>query len=253
MNLSIQDLSVRLNAQNILDGLNVEFEGDGTITVLGSSGIGKTTLLRAISGLKISSAQSIDGNIFIEGMSPNRFLETGDVGFMFQEPSLLPNMTVVENVKLPLMLQKRDVFFAEELVQNVGLEEYKDFLPSELSGGMRTRVSLARTLSTRPKLLLLDEPFSSLDFGWKHKLYRELTRLKSEYPAMSVLVTHDIEEALLLSDKIVILGRSGKIEMELEIKASLDRLFSQNPFSDLADELNELRNYFINEKSNNIG
>jgi len=190
---------------------------DGQIvSILGPSGSGKSTLLRLISGaLPAGSSSRFSGTVTYDGQRSHEPLRsTGQIGFMFQTPSLLPCYTVEENIRLPLKLARRSkaVDSTDQLVSKVGLERYKRSLPSQLSGGMQTRVALARTLVTGPSLLLLDEPFSSLDFGWRLRLYDLFTSLHHGDPSRtSILVTHDIAEAFLLAGTVLVLSTSGRL------------------------------------------
>lgn len=189
------------------------------------------------------------GVIKVNGHSPSELLSSGEIGFMFQEPSLFPQLTVEENIRLPLELRNVDISYADYLLEIVGLADHRKRLPRELSGGMKTRVALARTLAPKPRLLLLDEPFSALDVGWRFELYRELQSLQRESPAITVLVTHDIQEALLLSNRIVVLNRTGQVVRDMAIHSSLPRGSFEDPIGGRECEFRELHNFFINEKS----
>lgn len=198
---------------------------EGTITaVLGPSGSGKSTLLKLISNMEQAPA----GTIAIKGMPPATYLGTGDLAFMFQKPTLLEHLNVRDNIGLPLKMlgRKVETAFVDELLELVGLKEHAGKFPQELSGGMQTRVALARAFVTRPKLLLLDEPFSALDVGWKRLLYMRLERLRERFHASIIIVTHDIQEALLLSNHIVVLGTTGRKLDEVQLTQPLPRVFS---------------------------
>lgn len=252
MHVSVDNLTVSYGNRTILRDLNFKAGWNTTITILGSSGTGKSTFLRVLSGLNGREGQKITGQVIIEGSNPQDYLKSGKIGFMFQEPSLLPHLSVEENIRLPLDLRKTDPSYGEYLIGKVGLGDSRELLPRQLSGGMRTRVALARTLSPKPSLLLLDEPFAALDVAWRFRLYRELATLQAEAPMVTILVTHDIQEALLLSNRILVLGLSGQIERELEVPQSGQRLFESDPFADLQTEFRQLHNFFINEKNNSI-
>jgi ABC-type nitrate/sulfonate/bicarbonate transport system ATPase subunit len=139
---------------------------------------------------------------------------------MFQEATLMPHLTVKQNIELPLKITG---FYNQQKVDNlikvIGLEEYSNYLPKKLSGGMKTRVALARAFVTEPELLLLDEPFSALDIAWKSKLYVELEKLKKEINTTVIVVTHDVQEALLLADQVVVMNNHGSIETQKEVKS----------------------------------
>ena len=130
----------------------------------------------------------------------------------------MPNLNVGENIILPLKVMKTAFTKeAEKTIKLVGLQNFKESYPSELSGGMKTRVALARSFITNPELLLLDEPFSSLDIGWKNKLYEELKQLQNINNTTILIVSHDIEEVLKIADKIILIGYDGSIIYEKEI------------------------------------
>ena len=187
-------------------------KGD-TLTIVGASGSGKSTLLRVIAGLLPSErTEFFSGHVTLNGSSSNQFLETGKLSFMFQEPSLFPNLTVKENIALPLRIKKiSDPKKIDDLIHLVGLKDFEDYLPKSLSGGMKTRVALARSFVTDPEILLLDEPFSALDIGWKKILIEELIHIKKKLGTTLIMVTHDIQEAICLSNRFIILGRNGRI------------------------------------------
>lgn len=197
----------------VLKDINLSIERGESISVIGASGSGKSTLLRILSGiLPTQSNEKLKGELLIDDKVPGEYVKSGQLSLMFQDPSLIPHMTVKENIGFPLKIRgEKQPLLVEELIQKIGLEKDADLLPKELSGGMKTRVALARSFVTNPDLLLLDEPFSALDVGLQLKLYKELEQLRNEYKTTVILVTHDIEEALLLSDRIAVLGKDGKL------------------------------------------
>lgn len=197
--------------KRVLNGVSFALDKSETLSVVGASGCGKSTLLRIISGI-LPTAQDnwLKGQININGQTPDEYRKSGKLAFMFQEATLMPNLTVRENIAFPLKIKGiRDNEKVKNLLYTVGLEEHSNKLPKELSGGMKTRVALARSFVTGPELLLLDEPFAALDIAWKSKLYIELEKLREQYQTTIIFVTHDIQEALLLSNKIIVLGKSG--------------------------------------------
>lgn len=179
--------------------------GQGTLGVLvGPSGCGKSTLLRMAAGL----IPPTDGRITFGTTSPEQLRRRRRVGFAFQDPALLSWRSVRRNVELPFDLAKLPVDrgWIDELLQIVGLSEWADRRPRQLSGGMRQRVSLARALATKPDLLLLDEPFGALDEITRGELNLELLRILSATGTTCLLVTHSVDEAVLLGDEIVVLS-----------------------------------------------
>jgi len=246
MKIEISDFSFGYNKESkVLNNLNLSCNNNHTIAIVGASGCGKSTFLRLCCGiLSNNKGYDFNGNFSIDGKEPSDLVKNGEVGFMFQEPALFPNLTVKENINLPLKLNKTKGTdeIVQSLIDKVGLSNYSNYLPAELSGGMKTRVSLARTFITKPKLLLLDEPFNALDIKWKFYLYRELETLISEYTPMVFVVTHDINEALLLSNHIFVFGKNGTILKELNIKKPLPRVYNENSLKELQDEYFDIQN-----------
>lgn len=206
----------------VLEDISFEIESSKSVAIVGSSGCGKSTLLRIVCGILPESKQNMfTGNISINGIDIKdekskwqELRKKGELGFMFQESNLMPYLNVKDNIHLPLRIigsRENDDEIVTEYLKITGLiDDYKT-LPNKLSGGMKTRVALARTFITKPKLLLLDEPFSSLDIVWKSKLYEEVRKLKRQMNSTVLLVTHDIFEAMFFSNTIIVLGSDHKI------------------------------------------
>jgi ABC-type nitrate/sulfonate/bicarbonate transport system ATPase subunit len=214
MLVKVENLSFGYNeSRAILKNISFSVNGGDTLGLLGVSGCGKSTLMRVLSGvLADDSPHILSGSVEIDGTSPREYRRAGKLSFMFQEPTLLPQLSVRKNIELPFSVRGiNKPEKVEEVIDVVGLSDYVDYLPHDLSGGMKTRVSLARSFVTGPELLLLDEPFSALDVGWKAKLYDELMALQRNYKTTVILVTHDIEEALELSHRVLLLGIRGDV------------------------------------------
>ena len=177
-----------------------------TLAVVGRSGVGKTTLLNLIAG--IAGPQS--GNLDIDGLSAHAFRETGRLGMVFQSPSLLPWRTVFGNIVLPLQLRKvvADVDHIERLLHLTNLGSDRNLYPDQLSGGMKSRVALCRALATSPTLLLMDEPFGDLDEVTRLRLLDEFISLRSQFGFTTVIVTHNIAEAIYLGDRVAVVCNS---------------------------------------------
>lgn len=208
--------------KNVIDGISFSLNRSDTLAIVGASGCGKSTLLRILSGILPSGNHDcLGGKVIVDGLTADQYRQTDKLAFMFQEPTLMPHLTVRENVSLPLIMKglKGGSEKIEALIQAVGLQEAVGFLPKQLSGGMKTRVSLARSFTTNPELLLLDEPFSALDIVWKSKLYVELERLRELYKTTIMIVTHDVQEALLLSDHIIVLNSQGTLELMIKVNS----------------------------------
>lgn len=198
----------------VLNDLSFNVTKGATVAFVGASGCGKSTLLRIISGiLPNTNDNQLNGQVRINGQIPDEYRKAGRLAFMFQEDTLMPNLSVKENIALPLKIKGiNDDKKINTLVQTVGLTEYTNYLPKQLSGGMKTRVALARSFVTGPELLLLDEPFSALDIAWKSKLYIELEKLREQYHTTIIFVTHDVQEALLLSNNVLVFNDIGEIQ-----------------------------------------
>jgi NitT/TauT family transport system ATP-binding protein len=208
------------NGTQALADLDLLVETGEFLTLLGPSGCGKSTVLRLIAGLDATTSGSIAW--------PRR-MRRGEIGFVFQEPTLMPWASVCDNVRLPLRLvtamtraEQQDL--VAEALARVGLAGFEHALPRELSGGMRMRVSIARALILRPSLLLMDEPFAALDEMTRFRLNDDLLRLKKELGMTIVFVTHSVFESVLLSTRIaVISARPGRIVAEIVVDGGATR------------------------------
>ncbi|MFO1270251.1 MAG: ABC transporter ATP-binding protein [Rubrivivax sp.] len=210
--LRIESLSAGYGKAAAVQGIDLAVARGELVSLLGPSGCGKTTTMRAVAGLLVPSA----GRVVLEGeditrLAPNR----REIGLVFQSYALFPHLSAFDNVAFGLRLRR--VPPAElkartgEALQAVGLSGFADRLPSRLSGGQQQRVALARAIVLRPRLLLLDEPLSNLDAALRQQMRAELRRLQRELGLTMLYVTHDQEEALALSDRIVVM-REGRIE-----------------------------------------
>ncbi len=194
----------------VVDRVGIQIHENQVAAIVGPSGCGKTTILRMIAGLLTPSC----GNVWIHGQSPAVYLDLRKVSFMFQKPVLLPWRTVRENVLLPFELGPKRrggadacrPAAADHWINVVGLDDFQDYYPHRLSGGMQSRAALARALATAPSLLLMDEPFGHLDELSRLRLNQELAAMHIESLPTIVLVTHSIEEAVLLADRVFVLS-----------------------------------------------
>ncbi|MBB3389508.1 NitT/TauT family transport system ATP-binding protein [Rhizobium sp. BK275] len=208
-----------------LSGMSLTVESGEFISLLGPSGCGKSTALRIIAGLGDATAGKID---WPSSRINSKGLPEGDIGFVFQEPTLMPWKTVFGNVYLPLKL--RGVSKAEasdrimQALATVGLHDFADAYPRELSGGMKMRVSIARALVTKPKLLLMDEPFAALDEITRQKLNDDVLRLWKATGITVIFVTHSVFESAYLSNRIVVMkARPGRVHADIPLTTSVDR------------------------------
>lgn len=214
--LTVQDLSVVFPDSNgglhTLDNISVEVSPREFICFLGPSGSGKTTLLRVLANL----LQPTSGQVhFIRHQHPK-------IGMVFQQASLMPWRSVLDNIKLPLELEGMNESQARkkarEMIELVGLQGFEDSWPRDLSGGMAQRVGIARALIHDPDLLLLDEPFASLDALTRERMWTELSHIWQAKQKTVIMVTHSINESLFLADRVLVLTqRPGTIKLDVEV------------------------------------
>lgn len=202
-----------------LRGVSFDVARGEFIAIVGPSGCGKTTLLNLIAGL----LQPTRGSLMVEGKPAHEAIRKRRIGLVFQDPALLPWRDTETNVGLPLELsnggKSNNRRRVSDLIRLVGLEGFEKNYPSELSGGMRSRASIARALSTSPAILLMDEPFGSLDEMTAHLLNLELLRVWNDLRPTVVMVTHSISQAVFMSDRVLILSqRPGRVVMSLPIE-----------------------------------
>lgn len=188
------------------------------VSIIGPSGCGKSTLLKAIGGL----LEPTSGAVLVDGHPPSEAQRRKSLGYVFQDPSLLPWRTVLQNTRLPLELNPQgdetDQSDPEAAVEAVRLTEFRDYYPHQLSGGMKQRVSLARALVMDPAVLLMDEPLGSLDEITRNAMRYEIARLWERTKKTVVFVTHSIAEAVMLSDRVVVLSsRPGRVLRDVPV------------------------------------
>lgn len=218
--LEIRDLNLTYHTKDFetqaLNNLSFNLNEGEFVSIVGPSGCGKTTILSLIAGLLSPSS----GQILFEGKPISGINK--DIGYMFQQDNLFDWLTVEQNVLFGLKLQKKltneTKEFALNLVEKYGLTDFKKHYPSELSGGMRQRVSLIRTLALKPRILLLDEPFSALDYQTRLTVQDIVFDIIKKENKTALLVTHDISEAVVMSNRIIILtARPAKVQKDLTI------------------------------------
>jgi len=216
MSIEVRNLNKRFGSTVVCDNLNLDIPDGELVALLGPSGSGKTSLLRIIAGLEVPDSGSV---LFHGEDATHADVRDRQVGFVFQHYALFPQMTIFENVAFGLRVRPKDTrpsnsqikAKVDDLLKLVQLAGLADRYPHQLSGGQRQRIALARALAVEPKVLLLDEPFGALDAKVRKELRRWLRRLHDEMHVTSVFVTHDQDEAMEVSDRIVVMNQ-GRIE-----------------------------------------
>lgn len=212
--IELKSLSKGFDGKQIISELDLTIQNGEFLTILGPSGCGKTTVLRLIAGLEdVDDGQIIlDGQDITDIPAENRFVNT-----VFQSYALFPHMTVFDNVAFGLRMQKTPAAEIQKRVDQalrmVQLEDFAERRPNQLSGGQQQRVAIARAVVNRPKVLLLDESLSALDYKLRKQMQNELKALQRKLGITFIFVTHDQEEALAMSDRIIVM-REGKIEQD---------------------------------------
>jgi len=222
---------------DVLDNLSFQVEENSFVCLIGPSGGGKSTLLRAIGGLLLPTSGEI--------LFPRHQQNSSLTGMVFQKPNLMPWRSVLENILLPLEIQGLEkeaaLDKARQMVELVGLQGFEASLPRDLSGGMAQRVAIARALVQDPGLLLLDEPFGSLDALTRERMGDELLRIWQARRKTVLMVTHSISESLFLADRVLVLSpRPGRLRLDLAVNLPRPRLAEMRyspAFADLARQV----------------
>lgn len=208
MGLGLDDITLSYTGEPVITSLTLDIRAGEIFVLTGPSGCGKSTVLRALAGLLQPDA----GSVLADGQAVTT--TSRDRAVVFQDDALLPWRSVRSNIELALRLrgepkaERRAV--AERWIDEVGLTGFADFLPKSLSGGMRQRVQLARALAGAPPAVMMDEPFGSLDAQTRATMQRLLIDTWRTHPTTVVFVTHDVDEALLIGDRVAVLGRTGQ-------------------------------------------
>ena len=222
---------------SVLENINLHIDDGEFICLLGPSGCGKTTLLRSIAGLD----QPTSGEIIANGEKVTK--PSGDRAVIFQQYSLVPWLTVLQNVTFGLEMTNKgakdeNIAAAERYLTSVGLIDFKDSYPHELSGGMKQRVAIIRSLLNHSPILFMDEPFSALDMQNRHKLQEQLIGVWKRFENTIVFVTHDVDEAVYLADRIIIMGKNpGRIEKIIEVDFERPRKRDSKEFIELQESI----------------
>ena len=233
--ITFSSVSKNFGEISALENINISVNHGEFLALIGPSGCGKSTILRLASGLDSPSSGKID-------------ISTDKVGYVFQDATLMPWRTVRKNVGLLAQLEKFDKEIikkkTDDILELVGLEDFADHYPFALSGGMKMRASLARTLVLDPELFLFDEPFGALDLITRGRLNVELLQLYTSKKFTSLFVTHSVEEALFLSSRVIVFsGRPGKIKGEFEVPFKYPRdtkIRYSSEFAELSGEVGKI-------------
>lgn len=239
-NLSINFPGKRQPVPSPLQGLNLSIYENQIATILGQSGCGKSTLLNALGGFVIGEDS---GGVLYRQRYMNGPLE--EIVMIFQENNLYPWLSVAGNVKFGLRFRKHDAVDIKTTVSNmlesVGLNDAAGAYPHQLSGGMRQRTAIARALITKPKVLLLDEPFSALDISLKRRMHGLLRSLQEETGTSMVMVTHDVEEAITVGDRVLVLGGNpAKVLVDADTSAGDMRDRYSNAYLQLQKQIEDV-------------
>ncbi len=243
--ISLHNISKRFVTKSAevaaLSDLSIDLKQGEFVAILGPSGCGKSTALRIAAGLETFDS----GTVRVGGASPADLIARGELGVAFQDNALLPWLSVRANVELPYRILRRpvDATRVSELLALVGLTEFAGSRPSQLSGGMRQRVSIARSIVLSPRVLMLDEPFGALDAVTRHRLNVELARILDDQRTTTLLVTHAVDEAVFLADRVIVMsGRPGTVKRVVDVPFGPSRdksLLARADFQELVGSLTE--------------
>lgn len=252
--ISISDVSRSFQSSDgslvrALDGVSLDVKRHEFVSLVGPSGCGKSTLLRLIAGLLPPSSGTVEvGGETVRGPRV-------DTGLVFQSPTLLPWASIEDNLLFPLRMLHRPVTAeardtAADLLEMVGLGGYGAKRPSELSGGMQQRAAICRSLMHDPETLLMDEPFGALDALTREEMSLELLRICARRPKTVVFVTHSISEAVLLSDRVVVMSaRPGRVQEVIDINLPRPRTFAMERTDEFQDRVEHIRGLIFGERA----
>lgn len=245
--LQIKNLSKVLDRKNILDNINFEVYDGEFLSILGPSGCGKTTILRILIGL----LEPTQGEIIKNGLDITKSHPSDrGMGIVFQNYALFENMTVFENVEYALKVNKKLKSnahqIAQDIIEKVGLKAHLKKRPCHLSGGQQQRVAIARTLALRPDIILFDEPMAALDVDSKNSLRAEIKQLQKEFGSTIIYITHDQEEAFIMSDRIMVMEDKSVSQIDTPhniIKNPANQFVNQFVIENLKYKLESLHKY----------
>ena len=240
-NIRIENVTKNFDEVKVLNNFSLDIEPGSFVSLIGPSGCGKSTLLRIIGGLE----RQFDGAVYLDS---DKITKPGsDRGFAFQGSNLFPWLTVQGNVSFGLKARKiykekkQDV---TDIINLVGLNGFENSFPHQISGGMQQRASLARALVGHPKVLLLDEPLGALDAFTRMNLQDEILRIKNENNMTMLMVTHDVDEAIYMSDRVVVMSaRPSRVEAIIDIELPRPRVRVQDTFALYRNKILEILNF----------
>lgn len=235
------NITKKYQGRDVISNVNISLEEGETVCLVGSSGVGKTTLFQILSGLSNPDV----GSVFLHGKDVTS--KTGEVGYMLQKDLLLPHFTIAENVALPLRIKKMHKLLAIEkgmrYFDQFGLSGYENAYPSQLSGGMRQRAALLRTYLFGKDVILLDEPFSALDELTRSDMWDWYLKISTELKLSTIFISHSIDEAVFLSNRVYVMaGQPGRIAGEINIVEKV----RDNEFR-LSDEMQKYKRKILEE------
>lgn len=222
MPLQAQDISKAFGNEQVLNGLNLQLNEHETLSILGRSGCGKTTLLKILAGLETPD----EGKVCIRGKDIHTLqAREREIVYLYQEALLFPHLNVFENIAFGLHLRNmgkaKIADRVNNMIEHLGLEGMQDKMPNQLSGGQKQRVSFGRALIINPNVLLLDEPFGNLDADTRNSMQRLFVRIAGQFKITSVFVTHNVKEAILMGDRLANL-KAGKLNIYPTLERFLD-------------------------------
>lgn len=237
--VTLRGVGKTFGERRVLKGIDLDIRPGEFVAIVGRSGCGKSTLLRLVAALE----QPSDGTVSVDGAPPGQVSANHALGVAFQDHALLPWLSIHDNIVLPFKIAGRRVDEAAvgRLIELVGLSRFAGARPRQLSGGMRQRASIARALVLEPEVLLLDEPFGALDAVTRRQMNVELQRIWSARQITTMLITHSVDEALFLADRVVVMsGRPGRILREVVVPFARPRdpaVMRSEAFHHMVDDL----------------
>jgi sulfonate transport system ATP-binding protein len=234
MELTLANVSKSFGTKTVLEGINLDIQPGEFVAIVGRSGCGKSTMLRLVAGLDAPT----DGQVILNGQDLHNRINP-NIRMMFQDPRLLPWQRVLTNVELGLLGSNSKVYAKQtalQILRSVGLEDRAYDWPAVLSGGQRQRVALARALANRPALLLLDEPLGALDALTRIEMQQLLEDLWIKEQFTALLITHDVEEAVVLADRVILI-ENGQIGMDIRVSLPRPRARGDIQFAKLVEKI----------------